>query len=132
MATHCILAILFGFDRCHLRLPTTVLRPASQGPDLFQASAKAGDADAQFNLGACYADGIGTVPSQQLAVEWWRKAAEQEHAAALHALGQCHRKGAGTPVNVAAADVCLHAAVRNQNARNSSESTASAIQTKPG
>jgi TPR repeat protein len=96
------------------------LNPCRQGPSLFQEAAEAGDADAQFNLGACYADGIGTAPSQQSAVEWWRKAAEQEHAAALHALGQCHRKGAGTPVDVLAADACLQAAVRIRTAPNSS------------
>ena len=86
--------------------------PGSQGPALFQSGAEAGDADAQFNLGACHADGIGTPQSHQSAVHWWRKAAEQEHASALHALGQCHQHGLGTPVNTLAADACLQAAVR--------------------
>ena len=41
-----------------------------------------------------------------------RKAAEQEHASALHALGQCYYSGVGTPVDMVAADACIKAAVR--------------------
>ena len=82
------------------------------GPSHFLAAAEAGDADAQFNLGACYADGIGVAASAATAVDWWHRAAEQEHASALHALGQCYYSGVGTPVDMAAADACIKAAVR--------------------
>ena len=36
-----------------------------------------GDADAQFELGFCYANGKGVEQDQAEAVSWYRKAAEQ-------------------------------------------------------
>ena len=83
---------------------------ANAGPSSFQAGAEAGDADAQFNLGACYADAIGCAKDMSSAVAWWRRAAEAEHASALHALSQCYRDGLGVAVDLATAEACVRAA----------------------
>ena len=45
-------------------------------------AAEQGDAEAQFNLGAMYANGAGVELDIVEAVKWYRKAAEQGHATA--------------------------------------------------
>ena len=57
--------------------------------------AKLGDIDAQNNLGKCYENGRDVVQSYEKAVEWYRKAAEQGHAAAQYNLGVCYAEGRG-------------------------------------
>lgn len=52
-----------------------------------EASASAGDADAQFALGAAYDFGNGVKPNGTLAEHWYSKAAEQGHAEAQNSLG---------------------------------------------
>ena len=91
---------------------------AAGGAAAFQAAAAAGDPDAQFNLGVCYADGIGVVAAPQTAVQWWTKAAEREHAEALHALSQCFRsgRGVGAPDEARALACCRAAATFGSSA----------------
>ncbi|MEG1788385.1 MAG: SEL1-like repeat protein, partial [Kiritimatiellia bacterium] len=43
---------------------------------------------AQYNLGTCYYSGVGVACDAAEAVKWFRKAAEQGHAAAKEALRQ--------------------------------------------
>ncbi len=60
--------------------------------------ARQGDAEAQYNLGVCYANGIGITTDEKQAVEWFRKAAEQGYvngAQAQYALGVCYEYGRG-------------------------------------
>ena len=52
----------------------------------FSKLANAGDADAQFNLGNCYASAHGTYLDHNKAEEWWKKAADQGHEDAQHNL----------------------------------------------
>ena len=50
--------------------------------------AEQGDAHAQHNLGVMYEDGRGGLPKDDAkAVKWYRKAADQGHAAAHYKLG---------------------------------------------
>ena len=61
----------------------------------YKAKADAGDAEAQCNLGWCYAYGEGVETNKVEAVKWYRKAAEQGDAFAQCMLGRCHEKGEG-------------------------------------
>ena len=52
----------------------------------YRAAAERGDADAQYNLGLCYAKGNGVKADMVEAVNWYRKAARQGHQDAKKAL----------------------------------------------
>ena len=53
----------------------------------YKNAAEQGDADAQYNLGVCYANGTGVEKDEQKAVEWYQKAAGQGHAKSQSNLG---------------------------------------------
>ena len=57
--------------------------------------AKAGDVEAQTNLGEIFEKGLGGVARPELAVEWYRLAAEQGHARAQVNLGAMYERGLG-------------------------------------
>ncbi len=59
--------------------------------------AEQGVADAQYNLGVMYGEGLGVPQDYAEAVGWWRKAAEQGNAKAQYNLGLMYRKGQGVP-----------------------------------
>lgn len=59
------------------------------------ASAEAGDATAQFQLGMAYYKGAGVERDAALAMKWIQKAAEQGHAQAQYTLGAMHHAGRG-------------------------------------
>ncbi len=65
--------------------------------------ANQGDAEAQCNLGACYANGTGVPQDYTEAVRWYRLAADQGLAAAQNALGACYSNAKGVPQNYAEA-----------------------------
>jgi hypothetical protein len=56
-----------------------------------------GDAYAQFNLGAMYANGQGVPEDYVAAVRWYRLAAEQGYAQAQLYLGMMYANGEGVP-----------------------------------
>jgi TPR repeat protein len=60
-----------------------------------KAKAENGDANAQVNLGFCYASGKGIKKNFVEAVKWYRKAAEQTNAYAQYNLGVCYENGEG-------------------------------------
>jgi Sel1 repeat len=51
------------------------------------SSARAGDAEAQYNLGRIYQQGIGVKQNNTEAADWYRRAAEQGHSEAQNSLG---------------------------------------------
>jgi Sel1 repeat-containing protein len=53
-----------------------------------KAEAKRGNSEAQFRLGAYYHDAVEVALDYQAAAIWFRRAAEQGHAAAQFALGE--------------------------------------------
>lgn len=57
----------------------------------YQKFAEQGDAQAQFNLGTCYANGYGVPQDISEAVKWWRKAAEQGHPEAIKRLQELNQ-----------------------------------------
>lgn len=61
----------------------------------WQPLAGQGDAVAQYNLGLLYLDGHGVPESLATAVEWFRRAAEQDYAPAQHNLGAMYGSGHG-------------------------------------
>ena len=58
-------------------------------------AAERGNAEAQYDLGECYAKGNGVEKDEAEAVKWYRAAAEQGYARAQYNLGVCHAFGSG-------------------------------------
>jgi len=63
----------------------------------WKASAEAGQAEAQFDLGVLYAQGLGVRRDLSEASNWYGKAARQGNAEAEFALGQLYLRGWGVP-----------------------------------
>lgn len=63
----------------------------------WKAAADAGQAEAQFDLGVLYAQGLGVRRDFTAAASWYRKSAEQGNAEAQYALGQMYSRGWGVP-----------------------------------
>ena len=78
----------------------TLLQDFDKGtlPAIEQA-AEAGDAEAQFKLGALYANGKGVAQDSKQAMHWLRAAAKQGWVAAMTLLGWCHARGEGFPLD---------------------------------
>ena len=69
-----------------------VFKPAF---DAAEKGAKQGNPFEQFNLGLMYYKGRGTAQDYTKAVNWWRRAAEQDFAEALNNLGMMYGNGDG-------------------------------------
>jgi TPR repeat protein len=63
----------------------------------WKAAAEAGQAEAQFDLGLLYAQGLGVRRDLTVAANWYLKSAEQGNAEAQFALGQMYSRGWGVP-----------------------------------
>ena len=61
----------------------------------FMKAAEQGHVEAQYNLGAMYANGDGVAQNYTEAEKWFRKAAEQGHAKAQYNLGAIYANGEG-------------------------------------
>ena len=61
----------------------------------WRAVAEQGLAEAQFNLGLIYDNGLGVTEDNQEAVKWYRRAAEQGLTEAQNNLGLMYEKGEG-------------------------------------
>jgi len=66
---------------------------------LYKKSAEQGYSSAQYNLGAMYYNGEGTVQDYKKAIHWYKKSAEHNHASAQSNLGLMYGKGKGTVQN---------------------------------
>ena len=69
-----------------------VFKPAFEAAE---KGAKQGNPFEQFNLGLMYYKGRGTAQDYTKAVNWWRRAAEQDFAEALNNLGMMYGNGDG-------------------------------------
>ena len=67
----------------------------SEAMERLREAAEDGNAEAQCNLGLCYANGEGVSKDMAEAVKWYRKAAEQGNAMAQCKLGECYEDGEG-------------------------------------
>src|SRR6266542_2885621 len=72
-----------------------VAKDKAEAVKWFRKAAEQNVADAQFSLGACYANGQGVTEDDAEAVKWFRKAAEQNLADAQYNLGVCYDSGEG-------------------------------------
>ena len=63
----------------------------------FRKAAELGLAEAQHDLGGCYAEGYGVAQSWEKAAHWFRLAAAQGDATAQFKLGMCCEHGHGVP-----------------------------------
>ena len=70
-------------------------RTEEQEREAMYASAEAGDADAQYDLGAACDNVVGTPRNYAEAVRWYRRAAEQGHVDAQFVLGVRYFYGVG-------------------------------------
>eukprot|EP00931_Biecheleriopsis_adriatica_P073020 TRINITY_DN47391_c0_g1_i1.p1 TRINITY_DN47391_c0_g1~~TRINITY_DN47391_c0_g1_i1.p1 ORF type:complete len:399 (-),score=78.97 TRINITY_DN47391_c0_g1_i1:188-1384(-) len=61
----------------------------------YTKAAEEGEADAQFKLGACYANGMGVGKDEGCAAHWYELAAEQGMVDAQFNLGLCYKHGIG-------------------------------------
>ena len=75
--------------------PRCKVIPTEKAFEWYEKSAKLGNADAQHNLGVCYAKGEGVEQSWEKAFEWYEKSAKQGDADAQFNLGVCNKKGEG-------------------------------------
>lgn len=69
--------------------------PSHEELKQLKRDAEQGDAEAQYQLGCCYANGLGVEIDMVEAVRWFALAAEQGVALAQHALGNCYYYGYG-------------------------------------
>ena len=86
--------------------PATGQSPRSGNPfrvPSFRTDAEQGDADAQFNLGVRYTNGLGVPQDEAEAVRWYQLAAEQGHVDAQWILGVIYANGEGVPQDEAEA-----------------------------
>ena len=60
----------------------------------YRKAAEQGNADGQFNLGACYRDGTGVGKDEAEAVKWYSKAADQCIPEAKERLEELNKNGA--------------------------------------
>jgi TPR repeat protein len=67
--------------------------------ELYETLAAQGEAEAQFQLGLMYEQGLGTDVDGQMAQRYYEQAAEQQSPQALDALGTLHLKGEGVIQN---------------------------------
>ena len=72
-----------------------VAKDEAEAVKWFRKAAEQNVADAQYNLGVCYANGQGVTEDDAEAVKWFRKAAEQNLADAQYNLGVCYDSGEG-------------------------------------
>ncbi len=63
----------------------------------YREAAEAGNAQAQYNLGAAYRWGVGVEQNLEQAVIWIRRSAEKGFAPAQRTLGSLYEKGEGVP-----------------------------------
>jgi TPR repeat protein len=83
--------------------------------------ARAGNAAAQYVIGAMYYTGNGVPQDQKMAVSWFRKAAQQDHPDAQYALGLMYRYHvAGLPEDAVIAYMLWNLAAANGH-RNAGE-----------
>jgi len=65
------------------------------GVGSYREAAAAGDSEAMYNLGVCYANGMGVEQNWYEAVQWYRRAAEAGNTDSLVNLGVMYEKGRG-------------------------------------
>ena len=102
----------------------------SKAFEWFQKGAKAGDPNAQYDLGVCWECGEGVKRDQRMAAVWFRRAAKSGERHAQYNLGLCMLRGEGTRRNYQGAVAWLRRA-RKQGDRKAAR-VLSRLRTKEG
>ncbi len=76
--------------------PAPTRLPAAAPRAKLTEAANAGDAAAQYEMGIRLADGQGTTPDSQAALQWFTKAAQQNLAPATYRAATMYERGLGT------------------------------------
>ena len=85
---------------------------------ILRTKAEKGDAQSQFELGESFLLGkLGVATNEVEAVKWFRKAADQNHAAAQYHLGLCEAYGQGVAKDEAAAMKWFRKAAEQNDAK---------------
>ena len=87
---------------------------AAEAVKWFHKAADRGNADAENNLGTCYANGLGVPKDEAEAAKWYRKAAEQDDGDAQYWLGGAYEAGRGVETNIVEAAKWYYKAAENQ------------------
>lgn len=87
--------------------------PSREEIEQWMTKAEQGDAEAQYQLGICHANGYGVKLDMRKAVELYYNATKQGHAEAQYQLGNCYYYGYGVPLDYSkAVDYWEEAALR--------------------
>jgi len=73
----------------------------------FRDAASLNDANGLYNMGTCYARGLGVEQDDKRAYECFKSAAEKGHPQAINNLGWCHLKGKGVKEDHTEAAKCF-------------------------
>lgn len=73
----------------------------------FRDAAALRDANGLYNMGSCYARGLGTEQNDKRAYECFKLAADKGHPQAINNLGWCHLKGKGVKEDHTEAAKCF-------------------------
>jgi TPR repeat protein len=80
-----------------LEIKGEISKSISKAIEWSERAAEHGYAKAHFNLGVCFADGIGVQQDYRKAVEWYEKAANKGYVSAQFNLGNLYSTGEGVP-----------------------------------
>jgi hypothetical protein len=75
----------------------------SRAVKCYTESAKHGNAQAAYQLGRCYEEGIGVAKNITEAIKWYQAAVKQNEPNAIFRIGLCYEKGKGIEKNEAEA-----------------------------
>ena len=78
-------------------------RLLAEGTACFKRAAELGDANGNYNLGACLSRGAASADADGQAFACFRKAAEKGHTEAINSIGSFFREGRSVPRDLAAA-----------------------------
>lgn len=82
----------------------------------YQTKAEQGDAEAQCQLGVCYAQGKGVEKNLAQSARYWLMASKQHHPQALVYLGKLFEKGVAVPQDFGKAVQCYQSAIAQNSA----------------
>lgn len=60
---------------------------------MLHACVEAGIIEAEYDIGHCFENGIGVQQDKKKAFQWYKKCAQKNNSASLHALGRCYFYG---------------------------------------
>ncbi|MGJ8672147.1 tetratricopeptide repeat protein [Rubritalea sp.] len=89
----------------------SIAQEAELGFQEVLTTAEAGDAEAQFEVGLCYQRGKGVEKDGDVAIEWYKKSAEQGYKEAYLQLGRIHARDRPARTNQLYAFECFQKAL---------------------